>query len=355
MLKNQGDDDHDIVVSGGIWDYNNKNQSPNPQIGACITTDGQKIAANPDHEMGRTTHLCEGIVTRYNDSYSGVVMRFAHVKRLVVRDLTIKDPVTYCLQMAYITHFTVENIMFDQNLGNPDPVNMDGVHLDGGCRFGFIHNIQGTCYDDIVALNASDLYDGPIEDIVVDGVFGRDTLRGVRLLSINPDCPMRRITVSNVFGTFYQNAVALTYFYPRFGTRGVMDQICIRNCYVEHAPRLPVYKRGGNDDFTYSLVWIDSDLDIGSLCIEDLHRREKIAKIETLVICENTNIENLTLSRISQKNETGTPVTLFRNEANIEKLFMYNVQPHGDVLLENNGFIGKIIADDDTMENNITL
>jgi len=348
MLANNGQDDHDIAVIGGIWDFNNLNQRSNPILDftrANDRCDGLHIEENTDCAFD--THMRKNVVMRYTDEYLGVVMRFSHIKRFVVRDLTIKDPVTFCLQMGYVTHFTIENIQFDQNWGNPYPVNMDGVHIDGGCRFGLIRNIQGTCYDDIVALNADDFYDGPIEDIEIDGVFGKDSLRGVRLLSI--DSPVQRISISNLFGTFYQNAVALTYFYPRYGTRGKMDQISIRNIYAEHAPRLPVYHRGGNDDFVYSLVWVDADIDIGHLTIENLHRREKIAKIETLVIRGNTDIDVLAMSHISQVNETGAPVTLFRNEANIKKLFLNDIQTNGDKLLENNGTIGRLVADADAL------
>ena len=146
----------------------------------------------------------------------GCIMTFDHVTRFSIHDLTMKNPVTYCLRMAYMQYFTVENIRFDQNLGNPTAENMDGIHIDGGCRFGSIRNIQGTCYDDMVALNANDCYDGPIEDIHIDGVFGEHSLRGVRLLATKS--VMARISISNVFGTFYQNAIGLTYFYPKLVT-----------------------------------------------------------------------------------------------------------------------------------------
>jgi polygalacturonase len=349
MLKNHGENDHDIAVIGGIWDFNNREQRANPIIDFTIPGkdhhDGISVKENPDCSVD--THFRENVVMRYTDEYLGVVMRFSHIKRFVIRDLTIKNPITFCVQIGYVTHFTIENIQFDQNWGNPYAVNMDGIHVDGGCRFGFIHNIQGTCYDDIVALNANDFYDGPIEDIQIDSVFGKDSLRGVRLLSIKS--PIHRISISNLFGTFYQNAIALTYFYPRFGTRGNMDQITIRNIYAENAPRIPVYKRGGNDDFVYSLVWIDSDLDIGDLHIHNLYRREKIAKIETLVVRENTKIDTLSLSHVSQINETGSPITMFRNEGEIKKLFLYDIQPNGDYLLDNKGIIGKLVADEDVL------
>ena len=92
-------------------------------------------------------------------------MRFSHVDGLCIKDLTVKDPITFSMQLGYVKNFTVKNIVFDQNYGNPGALNMDGVHLDGGCCFGYIENIHGRVSDDLVAINADDLVAGPISNI----------------------------------------------------------------------------------------------------------------------------------------------------------------------------------------------
>ena len=330
MLTNAERDAHDISVVGGIWDYDNVNQQPNP-------------TKTKWEELKMLTHWNRDpnhIVTHELIGYIGCIMSFSHVTRFSIHDLTLKNPVTFCLRMAYMTYFTVENIRFDQNLGNPTAENMDGVHIDGGCRFGTVRNVQGTCYDDIVAINADDTYDGPISDIQVDGVFGRDSLRGVRLLSIKS--PVSRISVSNVFGTFYQNCIGLTYFYPPNGVRGKMSHVSIRNIYGNNAPRIPEYGKGDNSYFPFAFVWVDGELDIDFLTIDNLCRNEDLSSVETLKVCSGANIKTLSLSNIIHQNSTDKPITFFLNEGNIEKLYMYNVDASDDRLLDNRGNIGEI-------------
>jgi len=332
MITNSAEDAHDIAIEGGIWDFNNREQSPNPRKSGEF----RKVAHHSDGNA-------DTIVTYIEDMYRGSVMHFYKVTRLSIHDLTIKDPVTYCLEMAYIKYFTVENIKFDQNLGNPTAENMDGIHIDGGCRFGSIRNVQGTCYDDIVALNADDGCDGPIEDILIDGVFGNDSLRGVRLLSTKS--PVARISISNVFGTFYQNCIGLTYFYTRTGVRGRMSNISIRNIYGKNAPRIPEYNKGDNSYYPFSFIWVDGDLDIDLLSIDNLCRQEDISDVETLKVCKNTYIKTLSLSNILHQNVTDKSITMITNEGVIDKLYMYNVDAGCDKILNNKGTV-KCVKDD---------
>lgn len=331
MITNAEKEAHDISIIGGIWDYDNVNQEGNPI----------RLKTEWFHSL---TH-CNGdpnhVVTHELLGEMGVAISFAHVTRFRAMNLTIKNPTTFSFQLAYVTHFTVENIYFDQNFGNPTAENMDGIHIDGGCRFGSIRNVQGTCYDDIVALNADDCYDGPISDIEIDGVYGANSLRGVRLLSINS--LVSNISISNVFGTFYQNCVGLTYFYPRNGLRGKMSHISIRNIYGKNASRRPEYQKGDNSFFRFAFVWVDGDLDIDQVTIDNVYRNEEISHVETLKVCKGAKIKNLSLSNILHQNSTDTPNTLFLNEGEIDKLYMYNVDPSNDKLIENNGVINKIV------------
>lgn len=322
MLTNE-ENAHDIAVIGGIWDYDNRNQAPNPiKLGLYGTS----------HTDGKAD-----TVVRYETLYRGSVMRFYRAERLTIRDLTVKNPVTYCVEMAYIRYFTVENVRFDQNLGKPTAENMDGIHVDGGCQYGSIRNVQGTCYDDIVALNADDGCDGPIQDIQIDGVFGSNSLRGVRLLSTKS--LVVRISISNVFGTFYQNCIGLTYFYPRTGVRGKMSHISIRNIYGSNAPRIPEYGKGDNSYFPFSFVWVDGDLDIDFLTVDNLCRTETVSHVETFKVCKDAHIGTLSLSNMLQQNETDVPITMLKNEGIIDRLYLYNVAAEQDKLIDNEGTI----------------
>ena len=328
MLTNAEKDAHDISIIGGIWDYDNINQAPNPA--RAVPGFWHKTHADGDFDK----------VVNYDTlGYLGCIMSFDHVERFSIHDLTLKNPVTFCLRMAYIKYFTVENIRFDQNLGNPTAENMDGIHIDGGCHYGSIKNVQGTCYDDIVALNANDCYDGPITNIEVDGVFGTDSLRGVRVLSTSS--LVTAISISNVFGTFYQNCIGLTFFYPKTGRRGKMGNISISNIYGENAKRRPEYMK--NNSYTMPFIWIDGELDIESVTIDKVYRDEKIGDINTIGIWKGAKVKNLSISNVSFTNQTGKPLPLIKNEGCIDKLYLHNLQCEKDDVLENNGSINEII------------
>ena len=331
MLINEKAGDHHISVEGGIWDYNNQEQHPHSRYAPHKIY--QKIPAPyaEDDPRGKG-------VPYYSSYYNGRIMRFYGVSFISVRNITYKDPVMYCVEFGYVDHFTVENIRFDFNYGNPVPINMDGVHVDGGCHYGYIHNIQGTAYDDMVALNADDGLTGDITDIEIDGVFGTDSLRGVRLLSTHSR--VERISISNVFGTYYQNPVSLTFYHYKETTRGIMDHISIKNILASNAPRLPIYQKSENYQFAF--LFIDSGLDIGSVRVENIGRHETLGDIETIRICKNTKIKNLVLEHISHMNETGRAVPMMINQGEIDKLYMLDVDAGDDVVIDNQGTINTI-------------
>ena len=333
MLTNAEKDAHDICVVGGIWDYDNVNQRRNP---------GRLAPGKADPTFKMHTHGAPGPwkqVSYERLGYMGVIVSFDHVTRLTLRDMTMKDPVTYCIRMAYVEYFTVENIRFDMNLGNPSAENMDGVHIDGGCRFGSIRNVQGTCYDDIVALNADDGYDGPISDIQVDGVFGKDSLRGVRLLSVQS--PVTRISISNVFGTYYQNCVSLSFHYPKCEYRGEFGHITLRNLHGCDAPRIPEY--GKEPGYMFSYIWVDGSVKVDSLIIDNVERVEELADAETIRIERGAQIRRMSVSNVEHQSKLDVALPLMRNKGNIEKLYLYNLDAGKDAVLINEGTIEKII------------
>jgi hypothetical protein len=316
MIQNVGRNAENISIIGGIWDLNNKNQRSNP------------------HRDGTYKNLRD-----YNDSYMGVIMRFFGVKNFVLTSLTLKDPISFAVQMACMTNFTVKDIIFDFNYGNPDAVNMDGIHLDGGCRLGTISNLQGACYDDLVALNADDFYSGPLEDILVDGIFAHDCHSAVRLLSCGS--AVRRIHISNVFGTYYQYCIGVTKYWNDIPNYGWFDQLHLSNIFASKAVRHDIYGKKGT--YVYALIWIDSHLQVNNLHISQLHRREEIIPIPTIMVEKDTEVKNLSVIHASQENSTGEKFPFIRNDGKIGNLFLENIQIKDDVLFENNGTIGSII------------
>lgn len=318
-----------ISVTGGIWNMNNMAQHPNP-------------IHYPLHQLPEGYTPTQGYPGY--DFYTGVAIRFFHVKNLMIQDLTVKDPVTFAVQMARVEQVTVENLIFDFNHGNPFPGNMDGVHLDGDCRFVSIRNLKGPCYDDMVALNADDGYYGPIEDIEIDGIFTHDCHSAVRMLSAGSW--IRRVTISNVYGTFFQYAVAFSVYYPERGRKGLFDQITtLRDLYVSKAVRHSMYRKDGG--FVYPLIWMEKDAVVKNALIENLHRRESVTAVETVGIDPQVEIGRLAVRYATQENETGEAIPWLRNQGHIARLDLSCVAVTGDRLLKDEGGIDCLQADDE--------
>lgn len=296
-----------VTVRGGIWDMDNISQAPNP-----LWT----------HTYGKVKH------DDFDQRYMGVLMRFFGIKNLTLQGITLKDPVTFGIQMAEIYQFTVDSITFDYNQGNPVMATMDGVHIESGCRFGRVTNLKGRCFDDLLAINADDFHHGDIEDISVDGIYSEKGHSAIRMLST---CSaVRRISVSNIFGTFYQYCVGITKYYREPGT-GQYDQISLRNIYASKAFRYPTFYT--EKSIVYPIIYIEKDLHIKHLVISELHRREQETDIPTILIEEGTDIENMSIYDCSYENNVGNAPFMLK-KGNIENLTIKNVTVKDCELIE---------------------
>lgn len=320
--KNRYTQDKNITIIGGIWDMNNKNQSPNPLW--------VMEQSNETKDYGFVTEDKE-----YTDVYFGSMMRFSHVNNFTFKNAVFKDPINFCLQMANIHYFTIENITFDFNLGNPVPVNMDGIHIDGGCSNGVLRNLKGTCYDDLVALNADDsgAWD-TIESIEIDGVFAENCHSAVRLLSTGS--PVRNINISNVFGTYYQYVIGITHFYFERMTTGIFENISLNHIYASKALRPDYLMKSGAP---YAPIHVDRKLSINKLSICDLNRIEKNISVEYILVDEGTTIKNMSVRDLYQENHTGGQCPVLKNDGVIESLYTCNVYADKDDIFTGSGTI----------------
>lgn len=267
---------HNIEIIGGIWNFNNKAQSPNP-----ITT---------------------GVYAP--KGYSGFGMLFYNVKNLRLSSLTLKDPVNFSVTLDTVSYFTIDNILFDFNEGNPYQSNMDGIHVNGNCHHGHIEKLFGTCYDDTVALNAQEGSGGPISHITVSGIYTENAYSAVRLLSASEDCSIKNIHITDIHGTFYHFCIAFMKFYDT-GKRGVMENITIDHVYGGKADRALVKFPSVFNYRNFPFIDIQSMLSVKNLTISDVHRCEYINPVPTVSIDANTTVENLTLRNVTSENHTG--------------------------------------------------
>lgn len=291
MLSPDAEDTcHDFEIEGGIWDFNNLNQDPNP------------------------------IYTRQFDerNYLGHVMFFYNVRNFRISNLTIKDPANYAVMVDTGSYFTVENIVFDFNYGNPIASNMDGIHLNGNCHWGVIRNLQGACYDDLVALNAHEGSGGDITNIQIDGVFAENCHSAVRLLTVNHK--IEHITISNVFGTYYQYCIGFTKFYPG-ETTGHFDAVSLENIHASKSERLPIQEAHmGDKSYHFPLIWVQEDTAVKALSINRLYRREYANPIDTLHVGKGAVVECLTVNDFHVENHTDKHCSKLCNKGTVKCL-----------------------------------
>ena len=296
-----------ISVVGGIWDMDNLRQSPNP----LVTLLGENPPRPYDPER-----------------YLGICMRFLNVRNFTMRSLTFRNPVVFCTQFAKMTHFTVDDIVFDYTTWNPIRANMDGIHLDGHCRFGRISNLKGATNDDLVALNADDNENespcfGPIEDISIDGLYAEGCHSAVRILSSGS--PVRRINISNVYGTYYAYAVGITQFFHRRGTVGCFDQISLRDFFCAKAPYPADESR--NVPHVAPFVFCEGSTRTGALTIQNLHRDERNIAAPCISIERGASVDCLTVDNLTCRNATGADLPIISNSGIIGRLVVRNL--HG--------------------------
>lgn len=308
-----------IAVSGGIWDMNHTKQSPNPYH-------FDDPAAAIDHEAYRKRFLENAKEGRlFLKEYSGHCFRFNSIRNFTFRNVTIVNPVVYGVQMAYVEDFTVENITFRYTEGSPKLWNLDGVHLEGGCRNGVVKNLKGACHDDLLAITADDGKYGEIENIAVDGIFAEGCHSAVRLLSWS--LPIRNIYISNIYGTYYVYCIIMSKYYGLPENRGIMENMTFDNIHAS-------FSKGTVDvPGNYGpLIDIKEGLDIRNLVIRGLYRREAVCSTPTIGIGENTVINSLHISDCEQVNLTDQPIEFLHNEGTVEKLAMENVFEDGKLL-----------------------
>ncbi len=306
MLRNKGS--KNMTVEGGVWDGNNATQRRG------------KLFPDKPYCMG-------------------VVMLFDGAVDVTIRDLTVKDPESYAMQLLNVDRFTVENITFDYNFLRP---NMDGVHVQGPARNGYIRNIKGATNDDMVALNCDDRYDdgeertvsmGDIENVTVDGIFADNGYTGVRLLSCGSR--MRNITVRNVFGTYRFYGVSFTHHNVVSGAPVWFDGITLDNIHASKHPQTEpldlrpiecINKTYGDGMHDYAvtkepIIWFAEGVTCGNVTLSNIHRiEEAVTEAPTVRIDTGVRIERLVMHNVTQRFVNCPEVPLLDKQGEVTEL-----------------------------------
>ncbi len=175
--------DTDIAIEGGIW------------------TTLASAASNNGNERGHSAKEKPVFGTH------GVIL-LQNVRRVLVKNVTIRQSRPFGVHLANAHEFTVENITLEAQC-------RDGVHVNGPASDGLIRGVRGDSHDDNVALNAWEWKNyapsyGPIERVVIEDVTGSpEGLRAANSIRLLPgvkrfddgttlDCPVRDITLRRV-------------------------------------------------------------------------------------------------------------------------------------------------------------
>lgn len=306
-----------VCIEGGIWDFNNAEQDPNPYHFANKqgVTYADRLA-----KFGITdTKNYFKALTSFLDFYSGFCMRFCRVKNFIVKNVTFRNPVCYAIQIGYVKDFVFDTIYFDYTQCNPKFWNMDGIHVEGGCHNGVIRNLYGACHDDLVALTADDGLYGPISNVVVDGIFAQRCHSAVRLLS--HELPVTNISIKNVFGSFYTYCIGLTKYGGDKNVHGVMKNIFVENvcaCASEGTKDV----EGGH----YPFIWVEGGLEVYNLRLSNIAREEHTYNTSTIQIDADAMVDGLTVSDVSVINNTDGAIKCLDIRGNVANQMICNIR-----------------------------
>lgn len=314
LIENDGlkgeHENFNIRIEGGVWDGRNQNR------------ERKFLAPGENYGEGGTFNK-----ERYfKNDYLGLLMRFVHCRNLYVGNLTIKDPLSFGIQIADAIEYTVENIYLDYNCKKR---NMDGIHITGPSRFGNIRNIHGIANDDQVALTAdatplTEITRGVIEDIVIDGVYGENTYTGVRLLSSGS--PVRNITIKNLHGSCRYNAVSFTHHNQHPGAPSLMENIHISDVYMSkpssynHDDGHFHFPNEAEIAKTCPLIEFFSGTVNKNIRIENIFRKETNNEVTAplIYIQRDATVENLSLGMMSQSFPDGRDVPMLVDQNKLD-------------------------------------
>lgn len=298
-----------LALTGGIWDFDNLRQGINY---------AERYQDDPPQRPYPSGIPYDPRVYRGNAFY------FENVKDMVVRGLTIRNPVTYAIQFCRLSYFIIDDIELDFTSWRPMKANMDGVHLDGGCHHGRISNIRGTAFDDMIAVNANDgrcaAHEEAITDLDIDGIYCEYCHSAVRLLSTGAE--VKRVNIRNIHGNFYRYAVGFTHFFDARQTRGRFDAVTISDCHMAKCFQPEDLYRLA----PFPVVYFDDRIDVGTVTIRDLTREEHCLQDPTIGIAKDCRIGRLIVRDCSQVNMTDKPITFLHTNGEVGELVRENVR-----------------------------
>jgi len=297
-----GGRDENIEIIGGIWDGN------------CDEM-GLDCAYEADH--------------RLDDPYSpalfkGKLIRFCHIDRIVLTRMTVKDPVSYGIQIGDAKGFVVRDIFFDYNWHF---CTTDGVHINGPAYDGVIENLAGTTNDDMVGMTTYDESHaecslGNIENIYIHNLTARNGYSGVRLLS-GENYDLKSVRIDGLYGTYRHHAVVISNHNNRPG-KCWFDDIVIENVFACKSDT-PLgdfcYKKWEKNADRAAFFYFGKDAVCGNVTMRNIHRHQDQSTESIMFKFDDTcEIDRLLLDNVIQTVKEGVIAPLWKNEGKIHNL-----------------------------------
>lgn len=302
-----GGRDENIEIVGGIWDGN------------C-----DEMGLDAEYEaIHRLDHPYSP------DLFKGKLIRFAHIDRIVLTRMTVRNPVSYGIQIADTYGFVVRDIFFDYNwhFGTTD-----GVHINGPARDGVIENLCGTTNDDMVSLTTYDeshaeVTIGEISNIYIHNITAKNGYSGVRLLS-GENYDVRSIHIEGVYGDYRHNAVLMSNHNQRPGT------VWFDDIMIEKISARKSYTPLGDGCFRYwekethkaAIVWFGDGARCGRVTLRDVTRHESESLEAALVkISKTAKIDRLYAENIHQTVDEGVNVPTWEILGTVDEFIKHDV------------------------------
>ena len=266
------------------------------------------------------------------DLFKGKLMRFANVKNFIIEKLTVKNPVSYGIQIAGAYGYIARDLYFDYNwhFGTTD-----GVHINGPSYDGLVENLHGTTNDDMVGVTTIDethaeITKGEIVNLVIKNISAKNGYSGVRLLSAG-DYDMRCVKVSGVYGEYRHNAVLISHHNTRPNTKIWFDDILVEDVYSSKSTTplgegcFRLWEKDAIE--TLPIIWIEEGINAGNIILRNISRCERANTKGALIqIDKGAVIDRLIVDNVSQKFVNGGNAPLYINDATITTLIERDIQ-----------------------------
>lgn len=301
--------DENIEIEGGIWDGN------------C-----DEMGLDAEYEA---RHRRDTPYEPYN--FKGKLIRFAHVERICLSRMTVRNPVSYGIQIADVYGFVVRDIFFDYNwhFGTAD-----GVHINGPAYDGVIENLCGTTNDDMVSLTTYDeehaeVTLGDIENVYIHNISARNGYSAVRFIS-GENYSVRRIHIDGVYGTYRHHVLIISNHNDRPG-KVWFDDITVENVCAgkSHTPLgegcFRMWEKNAPRD---PFIFFHTGARCGNVTFRNIRRHEeKYSEAPTFKFADTCEIDRLYLENVRQTAEYGvTKPEFFINEGKIHTLIEHDVE-----------------------------